>query len=326
MRRLTTQVLIAGGGPVGLTLAMDLAWRGIEVLVLETRAAGRAAQRQVQSRRARARWRSSAGSASPRGARRGTAGRLSRTTSPSAPRRPASSCRASRSPAARDRYTATGGPDTWWPTPEPPHRINQIYLEPILFAHAVAMPRRPHPQPRAARGLHAGRERRASRRRDDLDGGEPLTVAARYLIGCDGGALHGAPQDRRHAHRRRRCSSSVQSTFIRAPALLLMIPTRPAWANTSLNPRRSGNMFAIDGRETWLIHNYMRPDETDSTAWIATGASAQILGVGPSFPLRDHQQGGLDRRAAWSPTGSATGASSSAATRRISGCRTRATA
>ena len=27
-----------------------------------------------------------------------------------------------RIPCRRDRYTATGGPDTWWPTPEPPRR------------------------------------------------------------------------------------------------------------------------------------------------------------------------------------------------------------
>jgi 2-polyprenyl-6-methoxyphenol hydroxylase-like FAD-dependent oxidoreductase len=35
-----TSVLIAGGGPVGLTLAMDLAWRGIDVIVVELRRAG----------------------------------------------------------------------------------------------------------------------------------------------------------------------------------------------------------------------------------------------------------------------------------------------
>ena len=32
-----TSVLIVGGGPVGLTLAMDLAWRGIDVIVAERR-------------------------------------------------------------------------------------------------------------------------------------------------------------------------------------------------------------------------------------------------------------------------------------------------
>src|SRR5947209_6331703 len=33
-----SDVLIVGAGPVGLTLAIDLAWRGIEVTVVETRA------------------------------------------------------------------------------------------------------------------------------------------------------------------------------------------------------------------------------------------------------------------------------------------------
>ena len=40
MPRINTKVLIAGAGPVGLSVAMDLAWRGISVLVLESRAPG----------------------------------------------------------------------------------------------------------------------------------------------------------------------------------------------------------------------------------------------------------------------------------------------
>ena len=37
MRRISTRVLVVGGGPVGTTLAMDLAWRGIDVVVAEQR-------------------------------------------------------------------------------------------------------------------------------------------------------------------------------------------------------------------------------------------------------------------------------------------------
>ena len=37
---LMTRVLVIGAGPVGLTLAMDLATRGIEVTVVETRSPG----------------------------------------------------------------------------------------------------------------------------------------------------------------------------------------------------------------------------------------------------------------------------------------------
>src|ERR1700712_3102408 len=39
-RSIESSVLIVGGGPVGLTLAMDLASRGIDVTVTETREAG----------------------------------------------------------------------------------------------------------------------------------------------------------------------------------------------------------------------------------------------------------------------------------------------
>ena len=73
-------------------------------------------------------------------------------------------------PCRRDRYTATDGPDTWWPTPEPPHRINQIFLEPILFEHAAAHAGTDDPQPHASRRLRAGRGRR---RRDGAQTSTP---------------------------------------------------------------------------------------------------------------------------------------------------------
>jgi thioredoxin reductase len=41
-------VLIVGAGPVGLTLAIDLAWRGIKVTVVETRLRRAATGAQVQ--------------------------------------------------------------------------------------------------------------------------------------------------------------------------------------------------------------------------------------------------------------------------------------
>jgi NADPH-dependent 2,4-dienoyl-CoA reductase/sulfur reductase-like enzyme len=40
VRRIETEVLVVGGGPVGLALAMDLAWRGVDVTVAELRHRG----------------------------------------------------------------------------------------------------------------------------------------------------------------------------------------------------------------------------------------------------------------------------------------------
>ena len=61
-RTVATQVLVVGGGPVGLTLAVELAARGIDTVVAERRCppASRPASSATTSRRAP--WRSSAAS------------------------------------------------------------------------------------------------------------------------------------------------------------------------------------------------------------------------------------------------------------------------
>ncbi|MBT6208757.1 MAG: hypothetical protein HOI35_01880, partial [Woeseia sp.] len=75
----------------------------------------------------------------------------------------------------------------------------------------------------------------------------------------------------------------VQSTYIRAPDLIGLQQVERAWATFSLNPRRSGNCYAIDGVERWVVHNYMRPDEPDFDSVDRDWAIREILGVGPDF-------------------------------------------
>jgi len=166
-----------------------------------------------------------------------------------------------------------------WPTPEPAHRINQIYFEPILFAHAAAQPR--------IRMLNRTVLEDFTQDGDgvmavlrDVDNGERISIACSFLIGCDGGkstvrkriraSFQGTPVVQR-----------VQSTYIRAPALASRLPGKRAWMYFSLNPRRCGTTIAIDGRETWLIHNFLYRDETDFESvdrdWaIRTGAAARL--------------------------------------------------
>ena len=51
----------------------------------------------------------------------------------------------------------------------------------------------------------------------------------------------------------------------------------------SLNPRRCGNAIAIDGRETWLIHNFFTAAKPDFDSVDRDWAIRAILGVGPDF-------------------------------------------
>lgn len=279
-RTLQAQALIVGAGPVGLTLAMDLASRGISVLMVETRFRGEPPNVKCNHVSARSmeifRRLGVATTLRHAGLPEDHANDVSyRTTftGEELSRIPI--------PARRERYTATGGPDTWWPTAEPPHRINQIYLEPLLFAHAQAMD--------GVRILSRTRVDDFTQDDDgvqvtatDLETGETLQLRCDYMIGCDGA---------RSAVRKAIGATlsgtdvvgRVQSTFFRAPDLLARAKHRPAWATFSLNPRRCGNVYAIDGHETFLMHNYLNAGETDFDAVDRDWAIRTILGVGADF-------------------------------------------
>jgi 2-polyprenyl-6-methoxyphenol hydroxylase-like FAD-dependent oxidoreductase len=184
-------------------------------------------------------------------------------------------------PSRAQRYTATYGPDTSWPTPEPPHRVNQIYFEPLLFAHAAG-----HRRIRVLSGIavedYTQTEREVIAACRDLESGDHLSIASGYLVGCDGGKsavrkamgakLAGSPLIQR-----------VQSTCIRAPRLVDLIPGKRAWMYFSLNPRRCGTTIAIDGHKTWLIHNLFYRGESEFDSVDRDWSIRTILGVGSNF-------------------------------------------
>jgi 2-polyprenyl-6-methoxyphenol hydroxylase-like FAD-dependent oxidoreductase len=273
-------VLIVGAGPVGLTLAIDLAWRGIAVTVVETRARAELPEPKCNHVAARTMeiFR-----------RLGIADKVRNAGLPADYPHDISyrttftgkELTRIKIPCRRARFTDTDCADGNWPTPEPPHRINQIFLEPILFEHAASQPRITIINRTSAEDVVV-RDDGADVSVRDLDSGGVSRLRCRFLIGCDGGRsivrkAIGAEFTGDAVIQR------VQSTFIRAPDLIGRQQHERAWGTGSINPRRSGMVYAIDGRERWLVHNYLRPNETDFEAVDRDECIRTILGVDADF-------------------------------------------
>jgi 2-polyprenyl-6-methoxyphenol hydroxylase-like FAD-dependent oxidoreductase len=277
---LECDVLVVGAGPVGLTLAMDLVARGAKVAIAEIRRY--AEPPNVKCNHVAART-------MERFRRLGVAHKLRAAGLPADYPNDVvfrtSMCGTELTripiPGRAERYTSREGPDTWWPTPEPPHRINQIYLEPILLEHTAALPGVTLLNRTQVTGF-VQKPGSVEATALDLDTQQQRRIRARYLVGCDGGSstvrkaigakLEGTPVIQR-----------VQSTYIRAPGLRERIPGKPAWSYYSVNPRRCGTVFAIDGQETWLVHNHLNPDEPEFDSVDRDWSIRQILGVGEDF-------------------------------------------
>jgi 2-polyprenyl-6-methoxyphenol hydroxylase-like FAD-dependent oxidoreductase len=251
--RVDTDVLIVGAGPVGLTLGMDLAQRGVHVTLAEMRHAGEppSVRANVVGARTMETFR-----------RLGIAGAVRDAGLPAdypndvAIRTTATGYELARVhiPCRAKRYVDKSGPDGWWPTPEPPHRVNQTFLEPVLFAAASAMPRLRIVNNVQVTGFEQSEDGVLAVAKH-LGAASEQKFFARYLVGCDG-----ARSDIRRGIGATLAGDAAlmqaQSTCVRAPDLLRLMPG-PVWAIDCVNARNRGLVFAIDGRERWLVHKFV---------------------------------------------------------------------
>ncbi|GAA1712729.1 FAD-dependent oxidoreductase [Kribbella yunnanensis] len=238
-------VLIVGAGPAGLTLAIDLALRGVACHVVEA----------TEERGVNPRCNTTSARSMEIFRRLGLADEIRRAGLPGD--YPTSiHYRTTLSgeeifridlPSARDVLHGAG--KDGWPTPEPQHRISQLFLEPLLEARVGKLP---------GVTLERGARLVEFQQYDDRveavveSGGARRTVRCAYLVGCDG--AHSTV--RRDLGIRYEGVDAIQqfvSTFVRSPELGRLAARDRAWTYWTYG-RRIASLIAIDGESLWLNH------------------------------------------------------------------------
>ena len=170
-------VLIVGGGPVGLALALDLGWHGVECLLVEqgdgTTDFPRANTVDVRSMELCRRW--------------GIADAVRAAgIPPDFPHTALYLTSLAGYEIARFERRSHGGAGALPVSPERPQRCNQLFFDPVLRTHAAAMPgvtlRHRHRFESFDRD-----ENGVTARVRDLESGGERTIRAQYMVACCGG-------------------------------------------------------------------------------------------------------------------------------------------
>lgn len=283
MERVEFPVIVAGAGPVGMCAALQLASRGIEVLLLEAKTADQPADAKCNTVASRTletlRRFGIAEEVRAAGLPDDYTTDVIYTTSLSGPemtRIPLPS-RSERKP---DLFPS-GFPDAKWRTPEPFVRVSQIYSNPIIARRVKQMP--------GITVLYSTEVLGYTQNANGVDvkvrGADGLerTLKAGYLLGADGGRsairqtmgvrLEG---DAELAH--------MRSSLIRAPGVkALFNGRRPAWMSWVVNHNVKGVVVAIDGEDTWLCHRQLPQGQRDFDSLDLHASIRHLLGVDETF-------------------------------------------
>jgi 2-polyprenyl-6-methoxyphenol hydroxylase-like FAD-dependent oxidoreductase len=251
-----TRVAIVGGGPSGLILAIELGRRGVPCLLLEEDAgpptlpkANATTSRTMEHYR-----------------RLGFAAEIrslglpedypqdityfTRYTGYELARLPGRS--------RREAIEAREGADSRWPTPEPLHRVQQMYIEAILKNRAEKWPAADVRFGWRATGIEErGDEVRVSA--EEVATGRTERVVADYVVGCDGPrslvrTALGSGYEGLSREDRDFMGGRMLAVYIRSSAFYEAVHAPRAWQYWAVNSEQRALMNAIDGRELWVLH------------------------------------------------------------------------
>jgi len=255
---LRTPVLIIGAGPVGTTLAIDLAWRGVPSLIIEqtdgTIEHPRVGLISMRSMELFRRW--------------NFADRVRNCGFPEDYELSIAFCTSLGGwLLEKDPYPSMKAMETPPYTPEKKQRCPQSWLDPIL------------------KGVAAERTESTLRFRTRLDGfvqdadgvtaqatdlstGETLTIRADYMVGCDGASSFVRNELGIEMKGNPKLNYSM-SILLRAPGLLSHFPDKgEAERYLLIGPEGTwGNLTVIDGRDEWRLTVFGSEEKFDTATF-----------------------------------------------------------
>ncbi|MGO8920448.1 MAG: FAD-dependent monooxygenase [Stellaceae bacterium] len=276
-----TFALIVGGGPVGLSAALELGWRRLPA-ILVTQNLETAQHPKCNSTNARS---------MEHFRRLGVAQEIRRHgLPPDYPRENAYVTRFCGYELARFHrlfIAPAGGGASPWQTPELPHIIAQIFLEPILKQKAEQLESVSVRFGWRLLSFAAG-EDGVSALVEDVRSGEQREIKAQYMIAADGARslvrqqLGIDMQGEDGSIERAFMAGTMLSYFIRAPELYAASGRKPAIINWILNHEVRGFFFPQDGKALWIVH-YQVPKHQD---WRSVDARAVVRAmIGKDVPF-----------------------------------------
>lgn len=257
-------VIIVGAGPVGMTLAAELGARGVDTLVLEE------SLRTTDNPRC-----NTTNARSMEYFRRiGVAQTIRRAGLPLDHATDVIYCTTLTGwelnrfqfSSAQEIIDGSAPEFAEWPTPEPQHRISQIYLEPILEGHLGT-----YPTVELDRGHRVTSVAQVGDRvevRAETAGSE-VTLTADYVVGCDGGSSVTRRSIGAKLEGDARAAEHRLSVYFRSEELAreLSRSDRPGWMYWWYGPRLKGSFLQLDGGGLFLCHARVpegtEPDELD---------------------------------------------------------------
>jgi 2-polyprenyl-6-methoxyphenol hydroxylase-like FAD-dependent oxidoreductase len=273
--RLDTDIVIVGGGPAGLMLANELGRRSVGVILLDQDEAT-AVHPQANATQART---------MEHYRRLGFADEIrAQGLPPDYPTDIAYYTTFSGHELARFRLPSAAAAKTMvrrlsgsWSAAELPHRVSQMYVERVLHRHAAALPGVSLRYRHTVTGV-ADHGDHVEATAQGPDG--PVTVAGRYLVGCDGARS----VVRQHLGLRYEGESGVQREFVggamhavylRSAHVYDAFAGAPAWMNVNVSHRRRSFFIAVDGKSEFVFHTQLKPGE-DRDAITETQARAMF--------------------------------------------------